>query len=1036
MLCGQAFASIMYVTYYTSKLDKASDVKDVIKKLKYIGADDSTSKGLQKVLLGFDTCRATGAPEAVSNLLCYPHRVVSSHIIRIDTRCYLEINDDNNQSIQSINNLFSDIVKENDDFQLTKNQNFSKQNTSSPQQNFKIDKVIQEYFDRPVFVYNSKKHENICTKDMSMVEYIENFETTRKRKLCVEDSTNKKGKIVRARKSENDVILDLKYRVSPPDTSNEKWCAGALSLYVPHDSIENLLTVSGEKVTLTKAYSYYSKKTITNKNGIAELQYPKLSSHQEIENNIHHVTSHQRKTHSIEDNIGNKVINPGENISSSQDVRSGIDDEDDPTDSFLDLHPEMFFGHELNAFTKHSSLNILSWNGKFSTILARSNNPLDCIGNYTSLLESDNIDTVSPECSSLNEHKRFITEIIEGKCKEKENAMDKEILDVLKEHSGDRKKSSLYYLKRIILQAKTLAQKYAIYLIAYLIECYFFQDSDRLKSILSEREIELISDRVPSFLPETPAIVSIIGVPWAGKSWVVSKLRVYCGIRLDKNDFPAHSREHELLNLGTHSSIINAVKECVFLKQDGNYGRTAAICLSGAAAGIIGEFTIHSSLHIPVTLKREIRSEELPLPPLSQKKREELLSKWSGVKVLIIDEAYTLQIDTISIIDERLKQIFESKEPFGGLVAIMVGDPRQIIPVQGKPLYDIGYYMNLDKEKNCYKFNDYGEKFLTVREQKGYKIYASSLYHAPLNTSVRLQDDTFSKVNMKIATYSVDEATVNYINSFEKSKDELYNEPWISDTRLFSTWKEVNDHIKIATMINAKCKGIFRAWTPVFPGTKIRNEANENSLKKGIEIFYTSDDSIKAEYTCPLPYIDFYLGQIICLKQNWNPLFGLYNNAKAIVVGLIFKNENIREKPLMDVKEATEICFKDPESLKFDLLVKPFMPFHGPSAASDVSGILCVPWVSVSKKINGIQFSIEGPKIFPANAFTQHQSQGGTFYRSVAVINKNCNKYGMANVVTSRTPSSSNFAMAEMVSKEMLSPCPENSKRVEPEYKR
>jgi len=41
-----------------------------------------------------------------------------------------------------------------------------------------------------------------------------------------------------------DVILDLQYRISPPDSDNDKWCLGALVLHVPHRRVEMLLKKS------------------------------------------------------------------------------------------------------------------------------------------------------------------------------------------------------------------------------------------------------------------------------------------------------------------------------------------------------------------------------------------------------------------------------------------------------------------------------------------------------------------------------------------------------------------------------------------------------------------------------------------------------------------------------------------------------------------------------------------------------------------------------------------------------------------------
>ena len=121
---------------------------------------------------------------------------------------------------------------------------------------------------------------------------------------------------------------------------------------------------------------------------------------------------------------------------------------------------------------------------------------------------------------------------------------------------------------------------------------------------------------------------------------------------------------------------------------------------------------------------------------------------------------------------------------------------------------------------------------------------------------------------------------------------------------------------------------------------------------------------------------------------------GLYNNAKGFVVGVMRDEKSI--DPFLSINEAVELAYSHPSKLKYDLLIKPFLEFHGPSAIQDVPGVICVPWTLVRQKYNGRVLKVEGPKIFPANGFTQHQSQGSTLERSVAAIDSRCKKYGMS----------------------------------------
>ena len=100
----------------------------------------------------------------------------------------------------------------------------------------------------------------ISSKQTSMTEYTENYKITRKRKLTNEkQSVDKRNRIVEPRdKSDQDVIVDLKFRISPPEIENPKWCAGSLALHIPHVSVDDLITIKGERKNIVDAYKYYS----------------------------------------------------------------------------------------------------------------------------------------------------------------------------------------------------------------------------------------------------------------------------------------------------------------------------------------------------------------------------------------------------------------------------------------------------------------------------------------------------------------------------------------------------------------------------------------------------------------------------------------------------------------------------------------------------------------------------------------------------------------------------------------------------------
>lgn len=242
----------------------------------------------------------------------------------------------------------------------------------------------------------------------------------------------------------------------------------------------------------------------------------------------------------------------------------------------------------------------------------------------------------------------------------------------------------------------------------------------------------------------------------------------------------------------------------------------------------------------------------------------------------------------------------------------------------------------------------------------------------------------------------------------------------------------MNEHFALVTRYMAKTRGVFRAWAPVTVETDISKPLALNSFMA----FYKSSCAIGPALKGPAPYIDFHLGQIVSLKQNWNPQWYLCNNAKAFVVGLNYMSDAHSLDPLISASEAAERTLQNPSLMRYSLFLKPFHSFNGPSAFSEVPGIFIAPWTKQRRKIMGCNVIIEGPKLFPANSFTHHQSQGSTLGMSVVLIDENYRSYGMSNVVASRTPAPQNFAILEKVNRRILQPCSSVSKIVEAAYKR
>lgn len=105
-------------------------------------------------------------------------------------------------------------------------------------------------------------------------------------------------------------------------------------------------------------------------------------------------------------------------------------------------------------------------------------------------------------------------------------------------------------------------------------------------------------------------------------------------------------------------------------------GIEPAVCAStGIAATHIGGYTIHSWCGIGV--KSTLTEYDLDL--IGQK--EKVVKRVRRAKVLIIDEISMLSAQTLDSVDVVLQMLRNSKEPFGGLQVIFVGDFFQLPPI-------------------------------------------------------------------------------------------------------------------------------------------------------------------------------------------------------------------------------------------------------------------------------------------------------------------------------------------------------------------
>ena len=102
---------------------------------------------------------------------------------------------------------------------------------------------------------------------------------------------------------------------------------------------------------------------------------------------------------------------------------------------------------------------------------------------------------------------------------------------------------------------------------------------------------------------------------------------------------------------------------------------------TGTAARNVKGSTIHSLLKIPV--QQYMNYEPISNPVILKALRD----AFAGVHTLIIDEISMVSATMLSLINNRLTEIFDTNEPFGNLNIIVFGDLFQLRPVRGKHIF-------------------------------------------------------------------------------------------------------------------------------------------------------------------------------------------------------------------------------------------------------------------------------------------------------------------------------------------------------------
>ncbi len=129
---------------------------------------------------------------------------------------------------------------------------------------------------------------------------------------------------------------------------------------------------------------------------------------------------------------------------------------------------------------------------------------------------------------------------------------------------------------------------------------------------------------------------------------------------------------------------------------------------TGAAAVNIGGQTIHSFFHFMPDIT-EVEARRLG----RTNQQTKLIKKLQSI---VIDEVSMVRADLLDCVDAFLKEARQSKEPFGGIQMIFIGDMYQLPPVVGKDevaifaqIYDSPYFFDSDSFRRISRYDEFYE---------------------------------------------------------------------------------------------------------------------------------------------------------------------------------------------------------------------------------------------------------------------------------------------------------------------------------------
>lgn len=252
--------------------------------------------------------------------------------------------------------------------------------------------------------------------------------------------------------------------------------------------------------------------------------------------------------------------------------------------------------------------------------------------------------------------------------------------------------------------------------------------------------------------------------------------------------------------------------------------RMAVVAPTGVAAINAKGVTIHSLFQLPFGVL---------LPGMTTERSRRFSAKKQALirslDLLVIDEISMVRADVLDGIDEVLRRLRRSKEPFGGLQLLMIGDLHQLPPV----VKDTDWYQMREHYDTAYFFGS-----RALRAARPATIQLKHIY--------RQSDQTFIGLLNKVRNNQMDQSvfdTLNqrYVPNFEPADEEGY----ITLSSHNYTARRINSE-----QLSRLAGQVFSFHAEVegnFPESMYPNTA-ELRFKVGAQVMFNKNDTVLHEY--------------------------------------------------------------------------------------------------------------------------------------------------------------------------------------------